>query len=503
MIEVEDLRMSYGGVPCLHGVSVTCEAGSIHALTGENGAGKSTLMKIIGGVVSPDGGTIRLKGVPVRFGSPREAVKGGVSTVFQEFSLIENLTIAESLCLGHEPAAAGMLDRRKMNADAREAMRQVGVEIDPRRLISSLTVAEQQMVEIARGVFANADVFIFDEPTAALGSQDVARLKRLIRDLQQKGKAIFYVSHRLDEIFDLCDTVSVLKDGALVRTLPIGELTPELLVSLMVGREMEDYFPPRGTPSDEVMLRIRDLAVAGDGPSVSFNVRKGEILGLAGLEGQGQREILRSLAGVVVPCRRMEMTSRRGDSERRHDPRKGVAHQVMNGVAFIPEDRKKEGLYLSLPIDENIALGRHQKRSAVSVAARLEKVVADMMASLRVRATGAGQKVGTLSGGNQQKVMLGRWLVSGAWLLLIEEPTRGVDVGAKAEIYRLLRQFTADGGCIVLCSREMNELIGLCDRILVIRDGAVSAEMPAAEASEEIILQAAIGADDSKPRQVA
>ena len=499
MIEVENLSMSYGGVRCLHGVSLACQAGSIHALTGENGAGKSTLMKIIGGVVAPEAGSIRLRGETVSFQSPRQAVRAGVSTVFQEFSLIENLTIAESLHLGHEPAISGVLKRAEMNRDARQVMEKVGVALDPRRLISSLTVAEQQMVEIARGVFADADVFIFDEPTAALGPADVARLKRLIRELQRQGKAIFYVSHRLDEIFDLCDTVSVLKDGHLVRTLPISDLTPDRLVSLMVGREMEDYFPPRGAPAAATMVSIRDLRVEEGATPVSFDIRPGEILGLAGLEGQGQREILRGLAGVIK-CHSVEMTSARAGGNVRHDPRKGVTRQVVDGIAFVPEDRKREGLYLDLPIDENIALGLHQKRSAFALARRMEGAISSMMSSLHVRARNALQKVGTLSGGNQQKVMLGRWLISGAWMLLIEEPTRGVDVGAKAEIYSLLREFVAAGGCIVVCSREMNELIGLCDRILVVRDGTISSEIAACEATEESILQSAIGAGDPQQK---
>ncbi|NNU62835.1 sugar ABC transporter ATP-binding protein [Ochrobactrum soli] len=502
MIEVENLTMSYGGVRCLHGVSLACRAGSIHALTGENGAGKSTLMKIIGGVIIPEAGSIKLKGQTVSFQSPRQAVHAGVSTVFQEFSLIENLTIAESLRLGHEPANSGILKRAKMNRDAKAVMEKVGVALNPRRLISSLTVAEQQMVEIARGVFANADVFIFDEPTAALGPADVARLKKLIRELQHQGKAIFYVSHRLEEIFDLCDTVSVLKDGQLVRTLPISDLTPDRLVSLMVGREMEDYFPPRGAPAPSTMVSIRDLKVEEGSAPVSFDVRPGEILGLAGLEGQGQREILRSLAGVTR-CHSVEMKIARAGKSARHDPRKGVARQVMDGIAFVPEDRKKEGLYLSLPINENIALGLHQKRSAFAVAKQLESSISAMMSSLHVRARNALQKVGTLSGGNQQKVMLGRWLISGAWMLLIEEPTRGVDVGAKAEIYKLLREFVAAGGCIVVCSREMNELIGLCDRILVVRNGVISSEIAASEATEESILQSAIGANDHQQQKVA
>jgi len=497
MISVENLTKSYGPVVCLNNVSVTCNDGSVHALTGENGAGKSTLMKLIGGVTQPDGGCILLDGEEVRFTSPREALLGGISTVFQEFSLIDNMTVAESIFLGHERTNNGLLRKREMYDETRKVLEHVGLKISPKRLISTLTVAEQQMVEIARGVSANAKVFIFDEPTAALGDEDVTKLKILIQELQEAGKNIFYVSHRLEEIFDLCDTVTVLKDGEHVITKPTTELTVDALVAHMVGREMGNWFPVKVAPFDETSLKVKDLKSSVDAPTVSFEVRQGEIVGLAGLEGQGQQEIIRALAGVF-PETTGSMTSIVGQDEIEHVLNNGVGAQVSRGVAFVPEDRKKEGLYLSLPVDQNIALGQHQKRGFLNFVRQTRDQVLELMGQMNVSAFGADQIVESLSGGNQQKVMLGRWLLSGAHIFLIEEPTRGVDIGAKAEIYRLLRDFVSEGKSVVVLSREMNELIGLCDRILVVRAGGIVTEIDPENATEHTILRVAIAGDSTQ-----
>ncbi|WP_299792994.1 sugar ABC transporter ATP-binding protein [uncultured Marivita sp.] len=491
MIEVENLSKSYGQVTVLRDVSLGCSSGSVHALTGENGAGKSTLMKLIGGVMRPNTGRIILDGETVDFKTPRDALVGGISTVFQEFSLIENLTITESIFLGQERSAKLGLGLSEMRDRTRAVLNHVGLDIAPDRLISTLSVAEQQMVEIARGISASAKVFIFDEPTAALGDEDVTKLKRLIRELQDSGKSIFYVSHRLDEIFDLCDTITVLKDGQHVATRPASELTVDQLVTLMVGREMGDWFPPRNTATDRPALSVEGLLCKDQTEPVSFTAQQGEILGIAGLEGQGQRGIVRALAGAE-PALAGTMISHHDGLDRTHDLNAGVGSQVASGVAFVPEDRKKEGLYLSLPIDENIAIGRHQNRGFWGFVENTRKIVREMMAGMNVSATSDQQIVGTLSGGNQQKVMLGRWLASGAHVFLIEEPTRGVDIGAKAEIYALLRELVSQGKSIVVLSREMNELIGLCDRILVVRAGAIVAEMSAESATESSILHAAI-----------
>jgi ribose transport system ATP-binding protein len=494
MIRVENLTKSYGPVVCLSDVSVTCEDGSVHALTGENGAGKSTLMKLIGGVIQPNSGRIFLDDREVRFANPREALMGGISTVFQEFSLIENMTVAESVFLGHERANRGFLRKSEMYDETRKVLDHVGLDISPKRMISTLTVAEQQMVEIARGVSANAKVFIFDEPTAALGDEDVRKLKNLIRELQASGKNIFYVSHRLEEIFDLCDTITVLKDGEHVITKPAADLNVDSLVTYMVGREMGDWFPAKTALDEDLSVSVEDLKPIPGAPSVSLQVRKGEILGLAGLEGQGQQEILRALAGVFSETTG-SMTSWFGGKKIRHKLNGGVREQVARGVAFVPEDRKKEGLYLTLPIDQNIALGQHQKRGIMAFARRTRDQVLGLMGKMNVSAFGPEQIVETLSGGNQQKVMLGRWMASDAHVFLIEEPTRGVDIGAKAEIYQLLRDLVAGGKSAIVLSREMNELIGLCDRILVVRSGKIVAEMDPETATEHSILRAAIAGE--------
>jgi ribose transport system ATP-binding protein len=491
MIQVENISKSYGAVTVLTDVSLKCEGGSVHALTGENGAGKSTLMKLIGGVVRPSEGRILLDGKDVKFKTPRDALAGGISTVFQEFSLIENLTITESIFLGHEAITPMGLNLTEMKKRTKAVLEHVGLNVSPDRMISSLSVAEQQMVEIARGISANAKIFIFDEPTAALGDEDVTKLKRLIRELQASGKSIFYVSHRLDEIFDLCDTITVLKDGAHIGTYPAETLNVDKLVSLMVGRELGDWFPPKNTRTETTALSVRNLVCGERSKPISFDVKQGEILGIAGLEGQGQREIIRALAGAETAISG-EMKSFVAGTEHTHKLNSGVGAQVADGIAFIPEDRKKEGLYLTLPIEENIALGCHQKKGFWGMVENTSNVIKKMMTGMNIAAFSEHQIVGTLSGGNQQKVMLGRWLASGAHVFLIEEPTRGVDVGAKAEIYTLLRDLAAEGKSVIVLSREMNELIGMSDRIFVVRGGEIVASMDSNEATESNILQAAI-----------
>jgi len=496
VIEARELSKSFGPTKAVDGVSITGDAGSVHAITGENGAGKSTLMKMLAGVEKPDAGSIWVAGREVRFASPRDALVCGVSTVFQELTLLPNLTIAENLYLGREPLAGGGLARKTMLTSARAILERIGLDAKPEWLAGGLTVGQQQLLEIGKGISADASVFIFDEPTAALNKAEVDRLATLLLSLRDAGKAIFYISHRLEEIFRFCDTVTVLKDGRHVATVPAASIDASELVTLMVGRPVGELFPARGATEAAVALDVRALVPGPGRPAVAFQLRRGEILGLAGLEGQGQREIIRSLAGVEKPERSdIVKTSREGVAATL-DPRDGAIAAVKRGIGFVPEDRKTEGLYLNLSIYDNVALGKLKGLPLAAPAPRVGKLVDEIMARMQLRARDARQPVGSLSGGNQQKVMLGRWFAAGVDVLLIEQPTRGVDIGAKAEIYRLLREFAQGGGAVLIVSSELIEIAGLCDRIFVARGGRLVAELDGPGATEEALLEHALDAAD-------
>ena len=482
LVELRGVSKSFGQNAALKGVSLAGWPGSIHAVTGENGAGKSTLMKLLAGVHVPDGGEILLKGRSAALGTPARARRAGISTVFQELTILPNLTVAENLCLGRELTRGGLLDLRALRREAVQVLEHTGIALDPDRLCGTLTVGEQQLLEIAKGLHSEADVFIFDEPTAPLNRTEVDKLEGLLRALKGQGKLVFYISHRLEEIFRFCDTVTVLKDGAHVATQPIEALTQEGLVALMVGRELEALFPERpASILDLPALRVERLAATPHGPAVSFTLHRGEILGIAGLEGQGQREIVRMLAGEL-PRDGGEVHAATAAI-----PPGSVEAAVRHGIALLPEDRKGEGLYLDLSIEDNIWLGPLRQTALWRRAPRDPALVRRLAERMGLR-TPPAQPVGSLSGGNQQKAMLGRWLAADVQVLLVEQPTRGVDVGAKAEIYELLRCFTAEGGAILAVSGDLPELIGMCDRILVVRGGAIVADLPAHGATEEQLL---------------
>ena len=492
-IELRSMCKAFGPVVALRDVSLVGQAGSVHAITGENGAGKSTLMKLLAGVHAPDAGELRIDGRVVHLHSPAAARRAGISTVFQELTVLPNLTVAENLLLGREPTHLGWLGRGAMQAEARAVLARIGIELDPQRACGALSIGEQQMVEIAKGVSTDASVFIFDEPTAPLNRAEVDKLEALIGALKAQGKLIFYISHRLDEIFRLCDTVTVLKDGEWVATEPVSALSADTLITLMVGRPLQALFPPRAaTPPGEAALDVRRLTpVAGDA-SASLLLRRGEIVGLGGLEGQGQREIMRALAGVLKAADCDIVRSARDARSAPFDPREGAVRVVQQGIGLIPEDRKLEGLYMDLSIADNIGLGVLRGLGLMRRARRDRALLERIAAQLQLRARDLSQDAGELSGGNQQKVMVGRWLAAGVDTLLIEQPTRGVDVGAKAEIYGLLREFVAQGGAVLVLSSDLLELIGLCDRILMVRGGRIVGDVPAASASEEALLALAL-----------
>ncbi|WP_119388276.1 sugar ABC transporter ATP-binding protein [Taklimakanibacter lacteus] len=492
LVEMSDISKTFGGSVALKGVSLELMPGTVHALMGENGAGKSTLMKILAGVHQPDEGEIRLKGETVAFARPKDAIAAGISTVFQELSLLPNLTIAENMFLGREPTGwLRTVDYRGMNQLARRALGELGLDLDPETLVSDLTIAERQFVEIAHGIKAEANVFILDEPTAALNAADVEMLNRQIRRLRDAGKAIVYISHRMEEIFAICDTVTVLKDGELIGTRTVAEVKPGQLIAMMVGRELKDLFPPRATAFGEIVVDISDFRIDSASKPFSLSLRKGEIIALAGLEGQGQQKLLRALIGQFHP---VAGTVILGGTKIALpvSAASGIRQLQAARIGFVPEDRKDEGLFLGLPISHNITMALHAGQPQLAPAKPYRREIAETLTSLQVKSAGAEALVSSLSGGNQQKVLLGRYLAADMNVLLIEEPTRGVDVGAKSEIYKLLRRFAAKGGAVIVLSRETIELIGLCDRIYVMHANTLVGEMPAAEATEHRILDAAL-----------
>lgn len=489
VLELVGARKSFGGEPALRGVTFAVRPGEIHALVGENGAGKSTLVNILSGVIEPDAGNLRLDGVTVRFAEPLQANRRGIHLVHQEFALLPESTVVENVFLGSEIARkGGTLDWRAMRDQAVATLARLGVAIPPGRRLSTLTVAQRQMVEIARSLVGQARVVILDEPSAALSPTEAHALFAVLRQLRAEGLAIVFISHRLEEVLELSDTVTVLKDGQVVGTWPTTQLTPQELIRRMVGRPIEDLFPPSQTLGEsEPLLDLRGLIDPPRVTNVSFSLRPGEIVGIAGLEGHGQDEILACLAGERRPAR----------GELRIDGTLvgwgNVRTMVARGIGFVPEDRKTKGLLLDQSAIRNIALPSLGSLSRLGWLRMEEERRLGREAAESVGVRGdLEQPVRSLSGGNQQKVVIAKWLATRLRVLLLNQPTRGVDVGAKGEIYALLRSFAERGGAALLTSRELTEVLGLCDRVFVVRNGRLVAEF-ARGATEEQVMAAATG----------
>ncbi|WP_141014477.1 sugar ABC transporter ATP-binding protein [Nocardioides sambongensis] len=495
LLRARGLTKSFVGHTVLADVDLDLRAGQVHGLVGENGAGKSTLMKILAGVHVADRGSVELDGQPVTFHHPLQAQHAGISTVFQEFNLLPERSVAQNLWLGREPRRRGLVDVARMHRDTQDLLDQLGVDgLRPQQSVRSLSVAEQQVVEIAKAVSYDARIISMDEPTAALADHEVQLLYRIIGELTGRGVAILYVSHRLKEIFDLCDTITVLKDGRQVTTRAADDLDGSELIRLMVGREMSAFFPDPA-PGTEVGEPRLELRAAGNGyvDGVDLTLRAGEIVGIAGLQGSGRTELMEAVFGVQ-PFTRGEMRVG-GRPVRPGSPRAAVRA----GLALITEDRKATGLALNQSILDN-ALGPVRAVFPFRTP-RARREVPGLLSNMAVAARALDQEVQFLSGGNQQKVVLGRWLVTEPRVMLMDEPTRGIDVGAKHAIYELMRVLAAEGVAVLMVSSELPEVIGMSDRILVMRDGRVAGELPAGS-SEETVLQLATGASAAAGEEV-
>jgi rhamnose transport system ATP-binding protein len=488
ILEMTHISKSFAGVHALRDVSFDLWPGEVHALLGENGAGKSTLIKIITGVHQPDAGQLQLYGQPVAFANPLEARQHGIAAIYQEPSLFPDLEVAENIFIGRQPRrAGGQVDWGKMYQEAGELLHLLGVQLDPKIRARTLSVAQQQMVEIARALSVKAKILIMDEPTSSLTLAEVADLFRIVRRLRETGTAIVFISHRLEELFELADRVTVLRDGAYVGTKVISEVTTDSLIQMMVGRTLADMFPKQIVEAGQVVLQVEGLTKPGFFQNISFELRQGEILGMAGLVGAGRTDVARAIFGIEPAA----SGSLKIDGKVMHITSPEQAMRL--GLAYVPEDRQHHGLILPMSISQNITLpiltefarlgwlnGQGEQQAARQAATQME-----------VRAAGIWQKARELSGGNQQKLVLAKWLTTKPRILILDEPTRGIDVGTKAAVHGLMSQLAAQGMAILMISSELPEVLGMSDRVLVMREGRLTGEFSRTEATQEKIMLAA------------
>ncbi len=492
LLEAREIGKRFPGVVALERVSLELFPGEILAVVGENGAGKSTLMKILSGALQPDEGTILLDGRPVRFANPRQALAHGIGIIYQELSVIDALSVGENVFLGRlpeRPGAPGTVDWPRLWREASRVLERVGAPFDPRTPVRALSVAQKQLVEIARALSQDVRVLILDEPTSSLSLQETERLFEILRGLRAQGVAVIYISHRLEEVFALADRVTVLRDGRVVGTLPIGEATRDGLIRMMVGRDLSAYYREVRSSPGPARLEVRNLVRSGVLHGVSLTVRAGEIVGLAGLVGAGRTELARCLCGVdPIDAGEIWVDGQRVTIRSPQDA-------VRQGIVLVPEDRKQQGLVLVLSVRENIALSvlRHLARFGFPSRQRERSLAQAFVDRLRIRTPSLEQRVLNLSGGNQQKVVLARALATQPKVLILDEPTRGIDVGAKAEVHALVAELAESGMAILLISSELPEVLSMSHRVLVMSGGRIVAEFSREEATEERVLAAATG----------
>ena len=493
LLEMRGIAKRYGGVRALENVDFACRQGSIHAVLGENGAGKSTLIKIISGVVQPDEGDIRLAGQVVRFAGPSAANRAGIVAIFQELSLVPDLSVADNICLSNPPRRFGLIDGREQRRRAAEFLGRLGcADLDPRARVKDLPLSRRQLVEIAKALALQPQLLILDEATSALTAADVERVFQLLRNLRRDGLALLYISHRMQEIAALADTCSVFRNGRHVETFPHGARSDQEIVRLMIGRDIAQVYPPKPVPRAPAprCLEVNGLGWGERLADLTFTVGKGEIVGLGGLDGQGQRELMLALFGVL---RGIEGTVR-VDGEPYLTSSPAHAKAPACGMALVPEDRKTEGLLLPMAVRDNLslaALGQLAKLGIVDRAAE-DRAVDEMIRRLHIKLGNPADPVGTLSGGNQQKVVIGKWLMTRPRLILLNDPTRGIDVGTKQELYALMRELADAGAAILFYSTDYDELVGCCSRVLILYDGRIVRVLEGDEITEHAIVASAL-----------
>jgi inositol transport system ATP-binding protein len=490
LLEMKSISKSFSGTYALQNVSLRLRPGSVLALMGENGAGKSTLMKILSGIYRPDEGEILIKGERVTINSPRDSLNLGISMIHQELTPIDEMTIAENIFLGREPTRMGVVWYAEMYRRTRELFDQIGIPLDPKTRMKDLKVSDIQLVEIAKAVSYDSDIIIMDEPTSAITDREVHQLFRVIRDLKSKGKGIIYISHKMDEIFEISDDIMVLRDGQFIDSKPAGETNNKELITMMVGRELKDIFPGNRPEPGEVVLEVKGLTKHKWFHNVSFELRKGEILGFAGLMGSGRTEVMEALFGIV-PFDSGEILLE-GKPIRFRKP----AEAIGSGLAFVTEDRKVQGLNLLASIKHNITISSLPKvssRIGVLQNRQENKVAEEYIQMLRIKSQSRDQWVKFLSGGNQQKVVIAKWLMTNPRILIMDEPTRGIDIGAKTEIYKLMNELVHQGYSIIMISSELPEVIGMSHRVVVFHNRTVAGVLERDEATQEKIMELATG----------
>jgi ribose transport system ATP-binding protein len=495
ILDMQDISKTFPGVRALTDVNFACKRGEVHALVGENGAGKSTLMKILSGAYQPDKGTIILDGEDVKINDPHRSQQLGISIIYQEFNLIPYLDIAENIFLGREPLSAmKIVDYPLMYSEASELLLKIGVNLDLKEWIMNLTVAEQQMVEIAKALSFKAKVVIMDEPSSALSEEETQKLFQIIRSLKEQGITVIYISHRIKEVFEIADRVTVLKDGMVVATEDVNTLDQATLVRMMIGRTLDEMYPPKGKIDHEEILKVEGLTRAGVFKDISFKIYRGEIVGLAGLIGAGRTEVARAIFGAD-PVDGGTITIN-GAQTKIRSPKEAT----IQGIGLVPEDRRNHGLVISLPVRSNIVLPILNKISRLIFTNRSkEKEISNrLISTLDVKTPSTETEVEYLSGGNQQKVVLSKWLAAAPKIIIFDEPTRGIDVGAKSEIHRLMRDLADKGTGILMISSELPEILGMSDRVVVMYSGKVTAILEASEVTEENVMTAATGIWKSK-----
>lgn len=488
LLEMKGIEKSFNTVQVLHGVNLILRPGTVHALMGENGAGKSTLMKALAGIHRCDKGTIAIKGQVVEIQSPKHSQELGVAMIHQELSPVPEMTVAENIFLGREPGKGPFVNYEAMYRQTEELLASLKVNINPKAKVGSLKVADQQLVEIAKAISLNAEIIIMDEPTSAITDKEVDHLFELVEDLKKQGKGIIYISHKMDEIFRISDDITVLRDGVYVNTWKASDIDNAVLIKNMVGRELTEIYPKTQVEIKDVILEVKNFSLGKKFQNISFHVRKGEIFGVAGLVGAGRTELMHALFGLDKPDSGEVFFDGKPIQVKR------PKDAINKGIAYVTEDRKQEGLVLEMSIAQNITLSSMKELSSGLFVKEGEerRIVKEQIERLRIKLNSPKQMVKSLSGGNQQKVVLAKWMMKDPKLLILDEPTRGIDVGAKSEIYKLMCEYVAKGNSIIMISSEMPEVMGMADRILVLSNGLVGGEASREEFKQEHIMQMAV-----------